>query len=384
MRAPRSLLSTALMFWAALAFCPQARAAADFVYMGGDVIADAQVVVVYWGKQMDDGVLQPKLDQFYQRLGASHYFEPLAEYAARGKTPGRASFLKSVQILPNDTRTIDTVEMAREIDRQINAGVLPPASANTVYMVHLGTAVRSVMGSNILGVPVGSPAGVGFCGYHFTARIQFPTPLPTIAVFGQKIRIGVIPDQQAAGCTKGADFFQTTTAAASHELIEAIANPDSVLIEMLPIVGANVQCNGFRIPVASLQSSVTPLPVPVAFNGIEPWAWASGLSQFCNPEEISDAFAGSTGHCSSAFSHNTTGKPDGVYQVSGYFLNSLGRCAIAPDVTPAPSPVVRTTNPACVAACAQRFNACADTVNTQRDQARCNLARSNCLRTCTR
>lgn len=359
--------------------------AQNFSYLGGDVVADAQVVVVYWGEQMDNTVL-PRLDQFYQRLAASHYFEPLTEYAARGKRPGRVSFLRSVQIRPNDTRTIDTVELARELDRQIASGVLPPATDSTVYMVHLGTRVHATMGSNLFGVPVGAMAGQGFCAYHYTARVQVPTPFPAIAVFGQKIRIGVIPDQAVANCLSGRDFFAATTSAASHELVEAIVNPDSVLIEMLPVSGANVQCNGVRVPIATLQSSVTPIPVPIAFNGIEPWAWVSGLSVFCNPEEIADSFSAATNHCTRDFTYNTTGTTgtgdtNGIYTVQGYFLNSLGRCSIAPNVAP---PTVHTFDPVCKAGCDRKYVSCIDNANSQKDRARCVVARSNCNKTCVR
>lgn len=364
-----------------IALCSSTAWAQNFMFMGGDVVADAQVVVVYWGKQMDDGVFQPKLDQFYLRLAGSHYFEPLAEYSTRTKRLGRVSFLRSAQILPNDTRTIDTVELAREIDRQINSGALPPATDNTIYMVHLGAKVRTVMGSNLFGVPVGAPAGPasGFCGYHFTARIQAPTPVPTVAVFGQKIRIGVVPDQALSGCLRGLDFFTRTTSSASHELIEAIVNPDSLLIEMLPISGADVQCNGARFPIAALQSSVTPFPLLPMSNGVAPWAWASSLSKLCNPEEISDNFEGAKNRCDTVFPYNTTGAPDGMYTVSGYFLNSLGRCAIAPHVAPR---VVTTVDRACQAVCDKKFAVCSDNVGTSRDQARCRASQGVCKQQC--
>jgi hypothetical protein len=372
------LLACLIGFWSSAA-CAQ-----NFFYLGGDVVADAQVVVVYWGEQMDNGVLQTRLDQFYRRLAASHYFEPLTEYAAKGKRPGRVSFVKSVQIRLNDTRTIDTVELARELDRQIASGVLPPATDSTIYMVHLGTKVRAMMGSNIFGVPFGAMAGNGFCAYHYTARVQVPTPFPLIAVFGQKIRIGVIPDQAVGNCLNGGDFFATTTSAASHELVEAIVNPDAVLIELLPVSGANAQCNGARFPAASLP--FTPIPAPIAFNGIETWAWVSGLSQLCNPEEIADSFTGATNHCTGDFRYNTTGTTatgdaEGIYAVQGYFLNSLGRCSIAPNVAP---PTVHTVDPVCMAGCDRKYVSCIDTANSQKDRARCVVARNNCNKTCVR
>jgi hypothetical protein len=87
------------------------------------VIANPEIVVVYWGLQTA-GQAQ-RLDQFYQRLTSSPYFNVLAEYGTPSQKIGRASYVKSVAIRPNDGAIhVDTVETAR-IDRQILAGTLP-------------------------------------------------------------------------------------------------------------------------------------------------------------------------------------------------------------------------------------------------------------------
>jgi hypothetical protein len=51
------------------------------------------------------------------------------------------------------------------------------------------------------------------------------------------------------------DFRAATTVNATHEMVEAITDPDSVIIEMAPIAGANVQCNGSFWPIAALLPS---------------------------------------------------------------------------------------------------------------------------------
>lgn len=350
--------------------------AQTYTYGGGEVIANPEIVVVYWGLQTA-GQAQ-RLDQFYQRLTSSPYFNVLAEYGTPSQKIGRASYVKSVAIRPNDGAIhVDTVETAREIDRQILAGTLPFPTANTLYVIHFGQFMDVVMGSNLFGMAVGGDAGIGFCAYHFSARTQVPTPIPGIADFGPKIRMAVIPDasRMPPRCSHGVSTFEAITFMATHEIVEATTNPDSVLVEMPPVVGANVQCNGVRIPV----STISPIGhVPPAANGLAPWAWTSSASQFCNPDEVSDSAA-----CGTPALYSTTGAPDGNYRVSPIFLNSRGACTVPTGVVLAPpKPPRPPANRQCLAACQTRQAACLDIAGGTQQIARCNLAYRTCQGRC--
>ena len=354
--------------------------AATFNYHGGDVVADAQVVVVYWGQQRAG--MQDLLDRFYPRLLRSPYLSVLSEYSAAGKRLGGAGYAGSVTILPKDNRVVDTVTIAREIDIHILNGTLPQPTPNTVYMVHMGENVGVMMGSNLFGVPVGAHAGNGFCAYHFAAWTVVPTPVPLVGVFGPKIRIGVMPDPLRSGCGDASTWPQKATLLASHELVEAITNPDAVLVEMLPVIGANLQCGGSRLPVSTLTPVLTGPPIA---NGISPWAWVSGKSQMCNPHEVSD-------DCKTSVSYETTGTADGRFAVSEIFLNSQGRC-ITPVGATAPTPLIPTPPPPlltpaarqqCLAGCQQAQAQCLDVNDSQRTRARCNLQLDACNKKCSR
>jgi len=329
--------------------------AQPYTYKGGDVVADAQIVVVYWGKQRAG--LQIQLDQYYRLLTRSPYFDSLSEYSTPTKVIGRATYQQSVAIRPDEGAVqVDTVEVAREIDRQILSGHLPAPTANTIYAVHFGQFMDVVMGSNIFGIPIGGEAGIGFCAYHFAARAQAPTPVPGIAIFGPKIRIAVIPDPDRVtgrSCKRGLSHFQATTFLSSHEVVETITNPDSVLIELPPVIGANVQCDGVRIPASSL----TPvLASPPAINGIVPWSWTSNASQFCNPDEVADS-----GSCNMPTLYSTNGTSAGEFMVSPIFLNSRGACTMPASgrvSPPPPPPRPISTKQACLSACQSEQQDC--------------------------
>jgi hypothetical protein len=348
--------------------------AQTYTYKGGDIVANPQVVAVLWG--MQDAGLQARLDNFYARLVASTYFDPLGEYSTPRQRLGKASYRGSLAIRAQDTGvTVDTVAVARQIDASILGGELPFPTDDIIYAVHLGAGMSATMGSNIFGIPLGAATGAGFCAYHFSARTSVPTPIPLLSAFGPRIRIAVLPDPTSApgtSCTGGMAKFDAITAAATHEIVEAITNPDSVEIEMQPLIGANVQCDGVRIPVGALAPVVTS---PLTANGLVRWAWTSQLSGPCNPDEVADT-------CTAAATYDTTGRAGGKFVVSRYFLRSTRACAIASDVIARPPVQTPSPNPACVAACNDRFSVCMETAAGQRPEARCRAQALSCKARC--
>jgi hypothetical protein len=81
-----------------------------------------------------------------------------------------------------------------------------------MYMIYFPTPITITMGGGT------SCANMGFCAYHqsFTHNAKL-------------VRYGVMPDQAAGGCATGCgpgNAFQNTTDVSSHELIEAVTDPD--------------------------------------------------------------------------------------------------------------------------------------------------------------
>ena len=346
-------------------------------YLGGDVIASPEVVVVFWGNQPQGR--KEFVQKFYNLITRSTYFDPLKEYGRPGKTIGAVKVVKTVSIAPGDTRSVDTLTVAREIDGLILRGDLPFPNEHTVYMLHFGPAVTPLMGANLFGIPIGAPPSSGsFCSYHFTARTQFPSPVPSVYFYGPKIRMSVIVDPSIGNCTSG-PIPDAVTSFASHELIETITNPESVIVEMAPVIGAMLQCNGIFLPIGAAVPipPFTPPPMPV-INGQAPWAWARASSPMCNSREIADSPCGSR-----TFATNT--QPEGRFTVSQYFLNSIGSCTVSTaqgTVPNDPPPPVRTPRQQCLDGCTADQKSCMAIAHTIAERGRCTSEAKTCRAQC--
>lgn len=281
--------------------------AKPYQYLGGEVVSNPEIVVVYWGTQPPG--LNSQLDRFYSQIVSSNYFNLLAEYNTPQQTIGIPRFIGSFQINQGRrAKAIDTVAIARGIDQHILSGRLPQPNANTIYMVHFGRSTPPAMGTNILGNVIGANVGEGFCAYHFTARTQVPITPPALYAYGPKLRIAVVPEASGiSGCTRR-KILDSATYLATHELVETITNPDSVIVGMLPLAGETLLCNNIAIP-----------QVLGAGNANSSWAWASTtMNQLCNPNEIAD-------QCGSA-SFKTSG--GSIHTVTQMWQNSAGVCTV--------------------------------------------------------
>lgn len=356
-------------------------------YNGGDLVPNPELVVVYWGDLASPSAAQ--LDTFYNRISRSHYFDTLAEYA----TPRRGSLLVSYKasfgLNSGVTQTVGTVQIARELDTRILKGELPFPLENTIYVVHFGPKVSTIIGTTIFGAKLGAPpmpGTGGYCAYHFSARTHVPTPIPGVFVFGPKIRIAVIPDQVSTSCAGGSSpslALDATTSIATHEIVETITNPDSVIIEMAPITGAAVQCNGIFFPVDAVPVPPFsgPFPPQPFLNGASRWAWTTSKSALCNPDEIADS-------CSSAANFQTTPASttpipnDGLYSVSQIFSLAKGACAVSAMQGTVTSPPPVSAHDLCLAGCARDLTACKVIAHSFAERNQCFGEASSCRSDC--
>ena len=293
-----------ILIWLALFFVGSAMGQPYFVaHPGAQVIGNAEVVAVYWGTQ--NAGLETKMNSFYSDIAGSTYLDWLSEYSLPGQPIGRMTFKGGFSISHTDS-THDTVKIARSIDDDILGGKLPFPNANTIYFVHFGPTNTAVMGTNIFGQPIGTTAG--HCAYHFTARTQIPSPLGGM-VFGPKLRIVVLPNPsiQGGSCLSGGEFKGFTTSA-SHELVESITDPDSVVLGMFPIFGETLTCALVIVP-----SGTSDMMAPRAW---ESSANPSGDHNICSPNEIAD-------ECPSSVTYDTAAAS---YQVQQAYSNRAKRC----------------------------------------------------------
>jgi len=178
-------------------------------YYGGPVISRAKVYAVFWGQNVDADV-RSNIGPFYANILNSGYIDWLSQYdtglaavdgrAGTGQTISRGSYAGAITIAPaNKSATLTDAMIQRELSAQIAAKRLPPADANTLYMVYFPAGVS-------ISLPDGSHSCRDFDAYHegFTKS-------------GAPVYYGVFPD-----CGTG---FSDLGVTSSHETIEAVTDP---------------------------------------------------------------------------------------------------------------------------------------------------------------
>lgn len=211
-----------------------APAGAHLTYFGGPVISNVHVVIVFWGTNVDPVVTTPgTIDQFFADITSSRYYDLLTEYSTVGvtgagipatssnQTLGRGQFDATVTIIPSKcpgptTCSLLDSDIQTELTNQLAAGHLPQPVRDahniieTFYMIYFPPGVHINLG----GAP--SCAAGGFCAYHSNTASLVP--------------YGVLPDFgptsgcQAPHCGSGTEF-QNITAVTSHEMAEAVTDP---------------------------------------------------------------------------------------------------------------------------------------------------------------
>jgi hypothetical protein len=205
---------------------------ARLVYFGGRVLGNVELVMVLWG----EGAYEPyvtgegpgTLPGLLSAMSSSGYLTGLAEYdtalEAAGGGPGTGQhigpgrFLGQLRIAPSASAdTVDDATIAAELASQLGRGALPAPRADaagrleTLYLVYLPRGKRITMGSD--------ESCRTFCAYHGA----FPWS-------GRSVAYAVMPDLSAgSGCDLGcggAEPFANAAAVLSHELAEAITDPD--------------------------------------------------------------------------------------------------------------------------------------------------------------
>jgi hypothetical protein len=193
-----------------------AAGSAHLSYWGGRVVRNVRVVIVVWGS----GTYQSQVTSnsssnivsFYGGIEKSSYVDWLREYNTASDAIGRGSVVGRYVIMPaahNNGSVVDDVSNIRpELAAQIRAHRLPAPDANTVYALyfHRGQVVRQG----------GTDSSHGFCAYHNTVRWSSTLNL----------RYMVLPPGATGTHCGPLPGFGNLQIAASHELLEAITDPD--------------------------------------------------------------------------------------------------------------------------------------------------------------
>jgi hypothetical protein len=176
-------------------------------YRDGPLLTNVEVFCIFWGKAWQstaNASLSQQLISFFDFILTSSLIDQLAEYNVPGKTIGHGKRIGSLNLTSSEPGTsVDDSAIQQMIQAQIDAGVFPASTANTLYFLYLppGTTVTQD----------GDASCQNFCGYHNA------TP--------NNVFYAVMPYPGCTGCQGGLETFPVLCSTSSHELCESITDP---------------------------------------------------------------------------------------------------------------------------------------------------------------
>jgi hypothetical protein len=194
-------------------------------WYGGPVLQHVKVVEVVYGDgtylPQVTGDAAPNIPSFFSQVTNSSYFDWLSEYSAGNRWIQRGSFVDRYTITPSfendgasctiagvNTSCIDDTDISAELTAQVNASTLPAPDADTLYFVFFPQSKTITAGTD--------NSVDNFCAYHSTVPFSG----------SQNLRYAVMPyasNDEGCGPSVG---IGNTESVASHELTEAVTDPD--------------------------------------------------------------------------------------------------------------------------------------------------------------
>lgn len=184
-----------------------AAPAPQLTYRNGPLLTNVEVFCIFWGNAWQSSAnttLSQQLISFYDFILASSLIDQLAEYSVPGQSIGHGKRIGSFNLTSSEPgNSVDDSAIQQMLQAQIDTGVLPAVTANTLYFLYLppGTTVTMSDGSSCK----------DFCGYHNA------TP--------NNVFYAVMPYPGCTGCQGGLDTFPVLCSTSSHELCEAVTDP---------------------------------------------------------------------------------------------------------------------------------------------------------------
>jgi MYXO-CTERM domain-containing protein len=178
-------------------------------YGGGPLIQHVKVFDVFYNT---GNPYKDMLADYYTKITQSAYFDWLTEYNTTNYKISRGSFIGTYEDSNSTTgsKTIDDSQIGSYLDGLINAGKIPAPDSDTIYQIYFPSNVSITL--------QGSKSCQVFCAYHNSYKHN-----------GQLARYSVIPDITTGSCGQGCGGstpINNLTDVSSHELIEAVTDPD--------------------------------------------------------------------------------------------------------------------------------------------------------------
>jgi hypothetical protein len=177
-------------------------------YRGGPLLSAAEVFIFFWGdawRSEPHATLMGQLNDFFEFAVASPLIDQLGEYSVQDYAIGRGTRTGAIALTATPPATVTDADVQAMVRDQIasNPAVAQP-TPNSLYFVFLPPGVTSDL--------QGSSSCVGFCGYHNNI---------------DGLHYAVMPYVDCGGCMVGGlSLLDAFTAVASHELCEAITDPE--------------------------------------------------------------------------------------------------------------------------------------------------------------
>jgi hypothetical protein len=192
-------------------------------FQGGPVIPHVDVHNVFYGQGWAGadkyGLQRAALNQFQSDITGSPYLAMLGEYGVgRGDFGGSNGVYGTSAPANNTTVTESTIQSM--LSTEINAGRLPEETGRQVYFVYLPPTVKSAFDQ-----------ANNFFAHHGSFQMQ---AVHHLNIFGlnytyyttDTVYYAVVQHPQTTGDISGFNDLQSLTAISSHELSEAITDPD--------------------------------------------------------------------------------------------------------------------------------------------------------------
>jgi hypothetical protein len=193
------------------------RVVPAITYHGGPIMAHVDVRNVFYGQGWTSydswGVLRSSLNQFQSDITRSQYMSMLGEYGV-----GRGGFGGSISVTdatsPAPSTTVGDLQIQKMLTDKISAGLLPPETGQQLYVVYLPANTHSNWDQT-----------VGTVGHHgsFQANVVRGTTTSVETVYYAVI---TNPIGNPNKFDSALSTFQDLTEVTSHELAEAVTDPD--------------------------------------------------------------------------------------------------------------------------------------------------------------
>jgi hypothetical protein len=200
---------------------------AHLSYSNGPLLTSVEVYTIFWGaawSQPAQAAMVAKINQFFDVILKSSLLDLLSEYSVAGKAIGHGSRVGTSTITSPEpgggTGTVTDAQIQQALQGWIGDGTISrKPDKNTLYFVYVAPNI-AVTDSQ------GDASCAQLCGYHWY-----------IAGTSPAIYYAVMPFPGCAGCTGSLSQIDALTSTSSHELCEAITDPE-------PWSGWNDDSNG--------------------------------------------------------------------------------------------------------------------------------------------